>query len=67
MLRFQPMQLYEVAIACRAYTAFGGEFDDSFRQFVTKIVDEYFWVTITRGFVIPKLSDLRTSTTLNEG
>ncbi len=30
------MQLYEVAIACRAYTTFGGEFDDSFRQFVAK-------------------------------
>jgi hypothetical protein len=30
------MRLYEAAIACRAYTAFGGEFDDSFRQFVAK-------------------------------
>ena len=30
------MRLYEAAIACRAYTAFGGEFDDSFHQFVAK-------------------------------
>jgi len=30
------MRLYEAAIACRAYTAFGGEFDDSFRQFGAK-------------------------------
>src|SRR5271154_3912619 len=28
------MRLYEAAIACRAYTAFGGEFDDSLRQFL---------------------------------
>ena len=35
VLRFRPMRLYEAAIACRAYTAFGGEFDDSFRQFVS--------------------------------
>jgi hypothetical protein len=28
-----PMRLYEAAIACRAYTAFGGEFDDSTRTF----------------------------------
>ena len=30
------MRLYEAAIACRAYTAFGGEFDDSFRRFAAK-------------------------------
>jgi hypothetical protein len=30
------MLLYEAAIACRAYTAFGGEFDDSFREFVRR-------------------------------
>ena len=32
------MRLYEAAIAYRAYTAFGGEFDDSFRQFVARLV-----------------------------
>ena len=31
-----PMRLYEAAIACRAYRAFGGEFDDSFQRFVAK-------------------------------
>jgi hypothetical protein len=30
------MRLYQAAIACRAYTAFGGEFDDSLREFVAK-------------------------------
>ncbi len=30
------MRLYEAAVASRAYTAFGGEFDDSFRRFVAK-------------------------------
>jgi len=33
------MRLYEAAIACRAYTAFGGEFDDSIREFVAKTGD----------------------------
>ena len=36
MLRFRPMRLYEAAIACCAYTAFGGEFDDSLRRLVAK-------------------------------
>ena len=27
-----------------------------------KIVDEYFWVTITLGFAVPKVSDLQTWT-----
>jgi hypothetical protein len=30
------MRLYEAAISCRVYTAFGGEFDDSLREFVAK-------------------------------
>jgi hypothetical protein len=30
------MRLYEAAVSCRVYTAFGGEFDDSLREFVVK-------------------------------
>jgi len=30
------MHLYEAAISCRVYAAFGGEFDDSLREFVVK-------------------------------
>jgi hypothetical protein len=30
------MRLYEAAIACRAYTAFGGEFDDARRRLRAK-------------------------------
>lgn len=30
------MHLYEAAVACRAYSAFGGDFDDSFQALIDK-------------------------------